>query len=396
MGRFVVLLFFLVVVISCDKKVCEDSTPLVKVGSDVFSAAYLKTLKSTLPKWVVDRFYSGEKGNEQLLEKLVERQLVVRFVEDKGLFGDRERKKLCEFEIEQLAGLYVNSRVGDYKVSDRELEEYIKKHLNKKLTEKEKKFLRVNLEARRFQKKREEVEKRVEKQIDFRNNGDVVAVFRGKEIKKEDLSCLLRSGKAPDIKKAVLKYALYLKALEKGLDKDLRFKVLYQKTKESLAAKAFENYLLSKVKVTDEEVKNYYREHKSEFKKPARAVVTVYEVNSRKEAKELISSGKFVNLKGKRWQVLEKDASKNPVARVVFKEGKNRAIIDLPNGKTLVVIVNKRFPAKELPLGDVYSSIVRKLKRERVLQLYHQKLKELKSKYGVVYYRENFECLKKL
>ncbi len=395
MRRLLVSIFILLFFFSCNGKVCKDSTPLVKVGNEVFSLAYLKTLKSTLPRWVVKKFYSNEEGNKQLLEKLVERQLVVNFVRDNGLFGDREKEKLCRFRIEQLAGMYVNSQIGDYRVSDEDLEKYLKEQSGENLSEEEKRFLKVNLEARRFEEKRREVESRVEKQIAFRSSGDVVAVFEGKEIKKEDISCLLRNKKRSDLRKAVLEYALYLKALKEGFNNELKFKVLYQKLEESLAVKLFESYLLSMVKVTDEEVRKYYEANKSEFRRPARAVVTVYKVANRKEAEKLISSGKFEGLRGRNWEVVEEELSRNPVAQVVFKEGKDKAIIDLPKRGALVVIVNRRFPSKELPIGDVYSSILRKLKKERVLQLYHQKIEELKRRYGVVYYRENFGCLKK-
>ncbi len=396
------------------QKVCSSDTPLAKVGNETITVAYYKGIEKTIPKWALEKFYSGEEGKKKILQKIVDRRLIVLYEENKGLFDKPEIKDRFErFEIHQLALRYLNSQIKDYSVTDKEVEEAIKKYYKgKKVTPMEKHFIKMDLEAQKLQKLRDEAFKEVQKQIQFRkvnlknlSDNTVVAVYNGKEIRYSDVKPLVRNSVTEDsLKNAVTYYVLYLKALDKGMDKEPDFASLINRMKENKAVRAFERELAPKIKVSDEEIKKYYEEHKSEMKTPAQAYVIIYQFKDKEKAKkvlDLINKGKSpqeaippeIFKTSKMWRVMSTDVGKIPVATLVFEEKQDKAIVELPNGTTLLAIVKKRIPPKPIPYGDAYSSIKRTLLRKKFEETANKMLSEMKKKYGVTYYYNNLDCV---
>lgn len=396
------------------QKVCNANTPLAKVGDKTITVAYYKEIEKTIPQWALKKFYSGKEGKKELLQKIVDRQLIVLYEKDKGLFDTPEIKnRFKRFEMQQLAMRYLNSQIKDYTVTDKEVEEAIKKYYKgKKVSPMEKRFIKMNLEAQKFQKLRNEAFNKVQKEIQFKkvdlkklNDNTVVAVYNGREIRYSDVKPLMGKTVTEDsLKKAITYYVLYLKALEKGMDKEPEFASLVNRMKEDAAVRAFEKELMAKVKVSDNEIKKYYEEHKSEMKMPEQAQVVIYQFANKEEAKkalDLIKKGKSpkeaippeVFKTGRKWKVLASDVGKNPVATLVFENKQDKAVVEMPNGLTLLVIVEKRIPPKQIPYGDAYGSIKRMLSHQKFQEVADQMLKEMKKKYGVTYYYNNLDCV---
>ena len=396
------------------QKVCSSNTPLAKVGNKTITVAYYKEIEKTIPEWALKKFYSGKEGKKELLQKIVDRQLIVLYEKDKGLFNKPEVKnRFKRFEMQQLALRYLNSQVKDYKVTDKEVEEAIKKYYKgKKVSPMEKRFIRMNLEAQKFQKLRNEAFKKVEDQIKFKKvnlkkltDNTVVAVYNGKEIRYSDVKPLLGKVITEDsLKRAVTYYVLYLKALEKGMDKEPDFVSLVNRMKENEAVMAFEKELMAKVKVPDSEIKKYYEEHKDQMKMPEQAQVAIYRFDSKKEAQKalnLIKKGKSpkeaippqIFKMGKEIKVLASNVGRDPIATLVFENKQKEAVVVMPNGLTLLVIVEKKIPPKQISYGDAYSSIKRMLSHQKFQEVADQMLREMKKKYGVTYYYNNLDCV---
>jgi len=381
-------------------KVCTPETPLVKVGDRVITVGYYEKVREGLPTPLRKKFHSGR----ELLKNIVDRQLILLDSLERGIFEKPEIKEKVErFKIGHLAYRFLNSKVGDFSVSDREVEEFIKKHYAKKeVTPQLKRKVKANLEARKFQKERQKVIDRAKAEVSFVNKkatspDDPVALYKGEKIYLKDLLPLLGKSPTPKrLERAVLEYVLYRKALEEGLEKGEDFQASYNRFLSDIAVEEFRKRVLSSVKVTDEEVKDYYEKHKGIFRRPPSAEVVIYEFDSKEKAERALKAGKLpadILKKGKSWKVTAEDVNDNPVSALVFKEGKDRGIVPLPDGRALLVLVKKRFPERELLYGDAYPLIKRELTAQRAEKIAREELKRLKEKFGVTYYEGNLDCI---
>ena len=59
----------------------------------------------------------------------------------------------------------------------------------------------------------------------------------------------------------------------------------------------------------------------------------------------------------------------------------------------MLVVVKRRFPPRPILYGDAYSFIKDRLLMERMERIAEEELKKLRTKYGVVYFNENLDCL---
>ena len=66
----------------------------------------------------------------------------------------------------------------------------------------------------------------------------------------------------------------------------------------------------------------------------------------------------------------------------------------MPDGRTLLIIVKKRYPSKILLYGDAYSKIKRMLITEKARKLAEEEIEKLKEKYGVKVFKENLKCVR--
>ena len=399
--------------VSKKEPVCTPETPLAKIDGKTITVAYYRDIEDSIPKWVMKRYYFGEKGKEKLLQKIVDRQLIVLYAQEKGFFENPEvKKRLEKFKIKQLAYRYLNSKVGDVKVSDEELQKAIEKYYKgKEVTPELKKAIRINLEAQKFQSKRNQILEGIEKEIKFKQKdsytlNDIVATYDGITVHYKDVKPILSKNSSQEkLREAVTYYVLSKLAEKEGFNKKEDFLVAYNRLMEDLAVKDFEKRILSKVKVTDKEIKEYYEKHKSELRTPERADIEIFEFPDKGEAKKALSAiEKGKSLKEaipknvystlKEWKVTAADVDRNPVSALVFKEkNKDANILVMPDGRTLLVIVKKRYPSKTLLYGDAYSKIKRMLTTEKARKLAEEEIEKLKEKYGVKVFKENLKCV---
>ncbi len=400
--------------VSKKEPICTPETPLAKIGDKTITVAYYRKIESSIPRWVIKQYYFGEKGKEKLLQKIIDRQLIVLYEREKGFFENSEvKERLEKFRIKQLAYRYLNSKVGDVKVSDEELQKAIEKYYKeKKVTPELKKTIRINLEAQKFQSRRNQILEEIKKKIKFKQRNsytsdDIVATYDGITVHYRDVEPILPKNLSQEkLKKAVTYYVLSKLAEKEGFDKKEDFLVAYNRLMEDLAVKDFEKRILSKVKVTDKEIKEYYEKHKSELRAPERADIEIFEFPDEDEARKALSAlekgkslketiPKDVYSTFKEWKVTAADVDRNPVSALVFKEkNKDANILVMPDGRTLLIIVKKRYPSKVLLYGDAYPKIKRTLITEKARKLAEEEIEKLKEKYGVKVFKENLKCVR--
>ncbi|MEW6215568.1 MAG: peptidylprolyl isomerase [Nitrospirota bacterium] len=97
------------------------------------------------------------------------------------------------------------------------------------------------------------------------------------------------SGKEKFLEELIKKEVLYQEALKKGLDKDAEFLGKVKDFKKiSLIGLLLEKEIESKAKVTDQDVKNYYEEHKEEFTPVSQIRASHILLKTEEEAKRVL------------------------------------------------------------------------------------------------------------
>ncbi len=380
--------------------VCTPDTPLLKVDGRTVDYSYFQYVESTIPEWAMKKYYPGVKGKEELLQKVLERQLILQYYRDKGFFKKPEIKEHIErFKIKTLASLYLMKHMKSPKVTEAEIEKTIEKYYRgKKITPELRRSVKINLEAQKLSQEREQIISSVKSRLKTVNLKpkslrDVVALYGNRKITFGDIKPLIEGRTTPySLKRALETYALYLEALKEGLDKERQFKNQLLSFEENLAVSSFEKNILNRIKVSDKEIKDYYKKHREEFKAPASAKVLIFVFPSEKEAEsslKALESGKSLKeavpgsvlSTGREWTVLSNDRN-NPVSMLVFSSKKKYNILNMPDGRTLLIVVESRKPSTYLLLGDVYSTIKNRLVEKRARKVIEEKLAELKKKYS--------------
>ena len=133
------------------------------------------------------------------------------------------------------------------------------------------------------------------------NENGALAVVNGKEITQQDVYMFLNElgpemamqfQSAEGIKKIVEELVnqelLYLEAVENGFENDEIFKKELERIKANILKQYAINKLLSDIKVTEEEIINYYNEHKEYFNVPETVRASHILVNDEKKANEIV------------------------------------------------------------------------------------------------------------
>ena len=389
---------------------CPPSTELAKVDGETITLSYYKYVEELLPEWALKKYYGGERGRKELLEKIVQRNLILVDSEKRGLFNRKDIKRKVErFKIKSLAYSYINQKLKGIKVTRQELRRALEKYPEKERTPDRIKSLKASILANKYVSKRQELLDRVKKEIKIVNtspekDSDVVSVFRGRKITYSELSPLIE-GKPTEkkIEKAVETYALYLLALSQGLDKRPEFKNSVRALKERIAVREFEKQLLSSVRVTDREIKAYYEANRSKFKTPGTAKVKIFVFKNLKEAerslkklkggvgeKKAIPPGVLVT--GREWLVSSDDRN-NPVSQLVFSSKERFQLLSMPDGRVLLIEVREKRKPQPMPYGDAYSRVRQELLSKKVKEALKERMEELRRKYGSQIYEKNLRCL---
>jgi len=387
---------------------CSEDTVLAEgKGIKVTLADYRHTWKLLTPK---SREYF-QKHPEDLLKRMVNRRLVLAYVEDSGIakkYGLDE--KMEEFKKDYLAKLFVSEEaqkrvkpVTDEDIVKRFKELFPKKDPSK-MSEGDKKFIRNELGVRFYDEAVDSVYSEVEKKIKVKREGDfVVASCCGIEVKE-------KAGKNPEraerrAKKRLITEYFYRKAVEAGYGGDPEFKRMYTEYFAGKAIELFKKELAKKIKVEPSEVKEFYEQNRDRFKMPERVKAVVLYFSDRKRAEEAAKMLK----EGKPWEevarrfgqfnarerVYYRD-TKDPIGVALFSIGnpkkKEPVIISLAENRYAVLYPVKYFPGGEIPFEKAKRFVALKLKEKKLRQMEEEKLKELWREYGVRL--ENLECLR--
>ena len=134
------------------------------------------------------------------------------------------------------------------------------------------------------------------------NENGVLAVVNGKEITQQDVYMFLNElgpevatqfqspeGIKKIVEELVNQELLYLEAVEKKFDNDEIFKKELERIEANILKQYAINKLLSDIKVSEEEITNYYNEHKEHFNTPEAVRASHILVNDEKRANEIVN-----------------------------------------------------------------------------------------------------------
>lgn len=116
---------------------------------------------------------------------------------------------------------------------------------------------------------------------------DVSVVLRNPNI---DLNSLPKETKDKVINQVIEKKLLTQNAVKSGVNNSSEYKIALEKLKQDLALEFWMKNEFKKVKVTEQDKKDYYNKNKAQFKVPATLEARHILVKTEKDAKDLISS----------------------------------------------------------------------------------------------------------
>ncbi len=389
-------------------KVCRDSTVLAEgKGIKITLADYKYTLTLLSPK--AKEFF--ESHPEDLLKRMVNRRLVLLYVKESGLASKYGlNKEMEEFKEDYLSRLYVSreaqKRVG--KITEKEIVERFKELFPKKdpskMNSADKKFIENELRVKKYDEAVSSIYREVESKIKFKEEGGVlVASCCGIEVKGK----VGKNGKLEreKLREELVRKYFYRKALEKGYDKEPSFKRMFTEYFAGKAIELFRKELSRGIKVSNEEMREFYRENERKFKMPprVRAVVLYFKDKKRaQEAEKLLKEGKSweeVAHRFGQFNVREKTYYKDfkdPIGVALFSisnpKERKPIIISLSKSSYAVVYPVKYFPEKVIPFKEAKNFIALRLKEEKLREAEKEKLKELWKEYGVKLL--NLNCLR--
>jgi hypothetical protein len=404
---FLLLLFLLLA--SCKGKVaCTDETPLA-VGDRIRVTVGDYRYAEKLLKEKARRYFS--KHRKELLERIVNRRLVLRYIEDSTLKEKAHLKeKMEEFKKEYLARYFVSveaqrraEKVTDSEVISRFKELFPGKD-PKNMSEGDRKFIRNELKVKKYSKAVKAIYAEVEKAIKFTSQGNrITASYDGVSVEAN----AGEKGVKRMLKEKLITEYFYRKATERGYDKDKKFQKMLTEYTAEKAISILRKELEKNIEVTDSEITEFYRENKERFRLPERAKAVVFTAESQRQAKQIakeLRSGADWKSVADKYSLKVKErvyrnTVKDPVGALIFTVagGKENSVTvaQMEKNRYVVVKVEKVFPPETIDLEKVKRYIKMRIKAQKLRQAEKELLAELKSKYRVKLLEENLRCLER-
>lgn len=206
----------------------------------------------------------------------------------------------------------------------------------------------------------------------------------------------------------IMEMLLYEEALRKGLDRDKEVKeVLKEARKKVLISKLVTSEVDEKAKVSEEEMRKYYDEHKDEFKAPemwrASHILVADESQAKSIADELSKGGDFAEL-AKKYSIDTTASRGGDIG--FFRQGQlvpefEKACLKLNIGQTgeilhtqfgyhIIKLTDKR-EADSQSYDEAKRAIESELIRKRKTVLFDDMVSNLKSRYSVNINKDTFE-----
>lgn len=189
---------------------------------------------------------------------------------------------------------------------------------------------------------------------------------------------------------------LFIDAKEEKLDEEEEFKAILEQNKNIILKNYALNKLIQNENASEEELKKYYEDHKSYFKKPKSAKASHILVNTEEEAKDILSK---IN-KGMAFEEAAKEYSNCPSKQrggdlgefnegqmvpefeeVVFtmEEGSISDPVKTQHGYHLIKL-KSRSQEKDQTFEEVKNEVYQQVVRLKQQEKYVTKINELKSK----------------
>ncbi len=209
------------------------------------------------------------------------------------------------------------------------------------------------------------------------------------------------AGKEKFLDEVIKKDILYQEAVKKGIDKEPDFKNKMEEFRKlTLASMLLESEIMSKDKVSDQEVKDYYDKHKEEFTTTSKIRASHILVKTEPEAEKVLARLK----KGEKFEEIAKKDSLDKAsaanggdigyfsrgelvpeferAAAALKVGELSAPVKTPYGYHIIKVTDKK-SGPVLEFDKVKDLIAQKLSGERQKAAFDKYLTELRKNYKV-------------
>jgi len=202
------------------------------------------------------------------------------------------------------------------------------------------------------------------------------------------------------LEEMIMEKLFYEAAIRMGLDRDREVQeVIKEAKKKIIIARLVESEVENKVRVTDDEIRKYYDEHKGDFKTPelwrASHILLATEKEARDTLDALAKGAKFEDLAGQK----SMDATASRGGDIgFFRAGQlvpdfERACLKLGVGQTsdvvrtqfgfhVIRLTDKREPGTE-DFEKAKGKIENEIKKKKRAELFDKLVTDLKDKYGV-------------
>ncbi|AKL97191.1 foldase protein PrsA [Clostridium aceticum] len=244
------------------------------------------------------------------------------------------------------------------------------------------------------------------------DNTKVLAVVGNREITEGDVQAIIKSldpqravqfhteeGKQQLLEEIIDHELMYLDAIDSGLTEEEAYQKELKKISENFLKQYAINRLIKDAKVEDEELQNYYEDHKDYFKSPATAKASHILVDSEEKAEEIlkeINEGLSFEEAASKYSSCPSKAQGGNLGE--FSKGKmvpefeeaafnmEKDEISKPVKTQFGYHLIKLFDLKKediKPLNEVKDRLTQQLLGQKQQQLYLQKANELRDKYTV-------------
>lgn len=195
---------------------------------------------------------------------------------------------------------------------------------------------------------------------------------------------------------------LYLDAIENSLDKEETFKIELEKVKANVLKQYAMNKLILDINSTEEEITEFYNEHREHFQTPEKVKASHILVKEEEEAKEIsneIKEGLSFEEAAAKYSICpskEKGGDLGEFGRgqmvpefeevaFIIEEGKVSQPVKTEFGYHLIKVIDKK-EAGISPLEEVKDQITQQVIAMKQQERYLNKTEELKNKYKVETY----------